>query len=81
MTNFFVWFVVGMFGYFVLGTYLIFSVRSCLLFIVIVCLYPSLLYGWRLFALGLMPLPFLFLKIGLGIVVYFIVMYGVMLFI
>lgn len=76
----FTWFKIGLLGIISVSIYMVIGVSQLILGLVAVTLYFLLLNGWRYFSLGLMPLPFIFLKVGRGYILYLVIFFGFILF-
>lgn len=77
----FSWIMIGMIRYLILGRYVIISVSINYLFISVVVIYFIIINGYKSWSLGLMPLPFFFLKVRIPLfIVYIIVLIGSILF-
>lgn len=68
--------------YLYIGGYLVVSSFRSFIVILVIPLYILFVNGYRVIAIRLIPLPFFFLKIGISlIIVYVVILYGTMLFI
>lgn len=67
--------------YLYIGGYLVVSSFGSFVVILIIPLYVLFVNGYRVMAIGLIPLPFFFIKVGISLViVYIVILYGTMLF-
>lgn len=76
----FTWFKIGLLGIVSVSIYMVIRVSQLILGLIVVTLYFVLLNGWRYFSLGLIPLPFIFLKVGGGYILYLVIFFGFILF-
>lgn len=68
--------------YLYIGGYLVISSFRSFIVVLVIPLYVLFVNGYRIMAVGLMPLPFFFLKVGISLViVYMVILYGTILFI